>query len=101
MSIIDDVYSAIEPYGRELGGLAVLLSLLIVFFINRGEPFPKPWFNTFPKLTARDLAVPRKVLDPVDWRGFTLVAKDHLSHNTAKSVSPVPAVEESRADPLS
>ncbi|OCF35960.1 NADH-cytochrome b5 reductase 1 [Kwoniella heveanensis CBS 569] len=25
----------------------------------------------------------RKVLDPVEWRKFKLVAKDHLSHNTA------------------
>lgn len=25
----------------------------------------------------------KKVLDPVEWRSFKLVAKDHLSHNTA------------------
>lgn len=25
----------------------------------------------------------RKVLDPVEWRSFKLVDKDHLSHNTA------------------
>ncbi len=32
------------------------------------------------------LAVPRTVLDPVEWRGYTLTAKDHLSHNTAMYV---------------
>lgn len=28
-------------------------------------------------------AVPRKVLDPVEWRSFPLIAKEALSHNTA------------------
>lgn len=26
------------------------------------------------------------VLDPVEWRGFKLIAKDKLSHNTARYV---------------
>lgn len=31
------------------------------------------------------------MLDPVEWRGFKLVAKDQLSHNTARFVSfPLP-----------
>ncbi|GFZ51306.1 Microsomal cytochrome b reductase [Saitozyma sp. JCM 24511] len=34
---------------------------------------------------AKELGgLPRKVIDPVEWRSFKLVQKDHLSHNTAR-----------------
>ena len=34
--------------------------------------------------------VPHSVLDPINWRSFTLVSKDHLSHNTALYVTRLP-----------
>ena len=31
------LFSLIEPYARELGAAAILLSLLVFYLINRGE----------------------------------------------------------------
>ncbi|ORY27991.1 putative NADH-cytochrome b5 reductase [Naematelia encephala] len=63
MADFKSIFALLEPYAQELGGLAVLLTFLAIWLTNR--------------------AVPRKVLDPIEWRSFKLAAKDHLSHNTA------------------
>jgi hypothetical protein len=40
MTVVDDVFTAIEPYARELGACILLLSFLGFYLINRGELFP-------------------------------------------------------------
>lgn len=52
----------LAAHPKEAGGLIAIIALAF-FYLNR--------------------SVPRKVLDPVEWRSFTLQAKDALSHNTA------------------
>lgn len=43
------------------------------------------WVTSGPLLSSRiGSSKPRKVIDPVEWRSFKLVQKDHLSHNTAR-----------------
>ncbi|KAL7420915.1 NADH-cytochrome b5 reductase [Cryptotrichosporon argae] len=62
---IDQLVKAAEPYAREIGIAAVVFVSLLLFILQKSS-------------TAE-----RKVLDPVEWRSFKLVAKDALSHNTA------------------
>ncbi|KAI9637192.1 putative NADH-cytochrome b5 reductase 1 [Dioszegia hungarica] len=50
---------------RGIGALVVLLALAVVFLVQNANQKPQ------------------RVLDPVEWRSFKLIAKDHLSHNTA------------------
>ncbi|ORX40877.1 putative NADH-cytochrome b5 reductase [Kockovaella imperatae] len=62
---MDKIMETLEKYPKELGAAIVLLSMVVV-------------------LVTRSLSAPRQVLDPVEWKSFTLEGKDKLSHNTAR-----------------
>ncbi|KAK8850722.1 NADH-cytochrome b5 reductase 1 [Kwoniella newhampshirensis] len=66
MSVIEDIAEKLAPHAQTLGGLFALLVLGIYIAYHQHA-----------------MEKNRKVLDPVEWRSFKLVAKDHLSHNTA------------------
>ncbi|WVO13590.1 NADH-cytochrome b5 reductase 1 [Cryptococcus depauperatus] len=63
MISVGELVEKLSPHAGAIGGVfaALLLGLFLAF--QRKED--------------------RKVLDPVEWRSFKLVSKDHLSHNTA------------------
>ncbi|WVQ72712.1 NADH-cytochrome b5 reductase 1 [Cryptococcus sp. DSM 104548] len=62
MSALEELAKKLYPHAGFIGGLVVAVILgLVILRQEKG----------------------RKVLDPVEWRSFKLIAKDHLSHNTA------------------
>jgi cytochrome-b5 reductase len=91
---LEGILARLEPHAKELGGLVVLLSFLALWLINQGKSdvwnagssrLPCRWLSSEPLLSSCiGSSKPRKVIDPVEWRSFKLVQKDHLSHNTAR-----------------
>lgn len=63
MATFDEIIDLLTPHARYIGAAVGMVILAIFVALNR--------------------ATDRKVLDPIEWRSFKLVAKDHLSHNTA------------------
>lgn len=72
------------PYAREIGALVVLLALAAVYLVSNGT---STLLSMCAELIPQANRAPQKVLDPIEWRSFKLIAKDHLSHNTALCVS--------------
>ncbi|WVW80656.1 NADH-cytochrome b5 reductase 1 [Kwoniella bestiolae CBS 10118] len=70
-----------QPYAQPAGTALLILILAISYLINSGSKN-------------------RKVLDPVEWRSFKLVAKDHLSHNTALYKFALPRATDSLGLPV-
>ncbi|WVQ79480.1 NADH-cytochrome b5 reductase 1 [Cryptococcus sp. DSM 104549] len=65
MPSLEEIAEKLLPHANTLGGVCAVVLLAIFLALNR--PSNKN----------------RKVLDPIEWRSFKLVEKDHLSHNTA------------------
>ena len=83
-TILSTILSTAERHPREVGGIAVLISFIAFYFLNRGEELLPD--DRDDRVLTLGLAVPRTVLDPIEWRPFTLVDKERLSHNTARYV---------------
>ncbi|RSH87100.1 NADH-cytochrome b5 reductase [Saitozyma podzolica] len=79
---LEGILARLEPHAKELGGLVVLISFLALWLLNQGS------------------SKPRKVIDPVEWRSFKLVQKDHLSHNTARYRFALPRATDSLGLPV-
>ncbi|KGB78915.2 NADH-cytochrome b5 reductase 1 [Cryptococcus deuterogattii R265] len=79
MSTIEVLTQKLAPHAGFLGGLVVAAILGLVIFFQEKD---------------------RKVLDPVEWRSFKLVDKDHLSHNTALYRFALPRASDSLGLPI-
>ncbi|OXG11764.1 NADH-cytochrome b5 reductase 1 [Cryptococcus neoformans Tu401-1] len=79
MSTIEVLAQKLAPHASFLGGLVVAAILGLFIFFQEKD---------------------RKVLDPVEWRSFKLVDKDHLSHNTALYRFALPRASDSLGLPI-